>query len=449
MRERRSTTRPDPRGTEAALASFRSETAALIAIEASWSLRFTVLLLSGLVGAFLLFAWLLPFDRVVTARGRLAPETPTIVVQPLETSIIRNVEVRAGQVVRKGELLARLDPTFSTADATQLEQRVASLSSEIARLESELTGAPVTARGTPVYDEMQQAIAGYREAQFQAMLARFAGRTDAILTTKDRSVRDIEHYKSRLVLLGEIEAMRQKLERQEVGSRLSSLLATDTRIEIARNLAGSESAMRSAEFELVALHAEREVYLQQWKAKIAEDLAARRVELDRAREELSKAAKIRDLVELRAVDDAIVLEVAPVSQGSVLRSAEKLMTLVPLDAELQVEADISAADQGFVKPGHEVRIKLDAYRYVEHGTAKGRVRSISADSFVPSNPDRRGVFYRAYIDLEDTTLRGVPADFQLVPGMPLGVDIVVGSRTLLSYFLEGMLRTGAEGLREP
>src|SRR5438270_13189466 len=56
---------------------------------------------------------LIPVDQVVTGRGIVVPTSPTILVQPLETAIVRSIDVADGQQVHAGYLLARLDPTFA------------------------------------------------------------------------------------------------------------------------------------------------------------------------------------------------------------------------------------------------------------------------------------------------------------------------------------------------
>jgi multidrug efflux pump subunit AcrA (membrane-fusion protein) len=122
------------------LAEFGSATAAVTASLRMPRARRAVHLLSLMVLSGVALAWLVPIDRVVTARGRIVAESPSIVVQPLETSIVRSILVQEGQIVHAGDVLLTLDPTFSGADASQLEQQLAGLTAEIARLEAELAG---------------------------------------------------------------------------------------------------------------------------------------------------------------------------------------------------------------------------------------------------------------------------------------------------------------------
>lgn len=439
------------RAADQAINDFQSETAEITGAPQPTAARLTLIVFAGMLVLAIGLAATLPIERIVAARGRIIPQSPTIVVQPLEPSIIRSILVREGQTVRKDQVLATLDATFSSADATQIERQSASLTAEIGRLEAELSGQPFAPAGSDAYDQLQQAIWKHRQAELTAGLANFDQRIQATLTKIARSESDSKHLRRRLGLVSEIEGMRTTLQQREVGSKLSTLIASDSRVEVARNLAASEGSERTANHELAALRAEREVFVQQWRARVAEELVARKVALDRAREELAKASRRRDLVELRAIDDAVVLQVADVSVGAVVQSGQRIVTLVPHNAELQVEADVAASDQGFIKPGDPVKIKFDAFRYLQHGTASGRVRTISGDSFTRREDDVpvRQPFYRTYVDLDAVALRDVPADFHLVPGMPLTAEIIVGSRTILSYFVEGTLKSLDEGLREP
>ena len=95
--------------------------------------RGIVWIVASLVAALLTLAGLIPVDQVVTTRGLVVSQSPNILVQPLETAIVRSIEVREGQRVQKGQVLARLDPTFATADLTALAAQVSTLEAEVAR----------------------------------------------------------------------------------------------------------------------------------------------------------------------------------------------------------------------------------------------------------------------------------------------------------------------------
>ncbi|ALG74716.1 secretion protein [Azospirillum thiophilum] len=442
----------EDRDARQSINDFQSETAGITGGRDPLGARLAVMLLALMVLCGIALASVGRIDEIVEARGRVVSQAPTLVVQPLETSIVRSLDVREGQTVRRGQVLATLDPTITAADAAQLEHQVAALAAAVARLEAERDGRiyqPTDAQDP--FQQLQAAIASHRRAEQKSKLATYDQRREATLATLARVREEIRLYRTRLSLLTEVEQMRMALEQNKTGSRLNVLMASDTRVEISRSLTAAEGSAKTAQHELDALTAEREGFLQQWLGSAIQELVTNTVDLAHAREELAKAQRRRDLVELKAIDDAVVLEVARVSVGSVLTSAQTLVTLVSVRAPLEVEADIAAADQGFLKVGDRAELKLDAYRYVEYGTAKGVVRTISGDSFSVTDPKAMigPRFYKARITVDSLALRRMPPDFQLVPGMTLTADIIVGSRTLISYVLDRIWENVAEGMREP
>jgi hemolysin D len=149
--------------------------------------------------------------------------------------------------------------------------------------------------------------------------------------------------------------------------------------------------------------------------------------------------------------DAIVLEVAQHSVGSVMKEAEQLYTLVPLASPLEAEVSVEGLDVGHVETGAEARLKLEAWPFQKHGTLSGKVRTVSDDTFAP-DPKKDGQqhpYYKARVEVTATDLRDVPRSFRLIPGMAVTAEIKAGERTILSYFLYPLLRGLDESIREP
>ena len=97
-----------------------------------------------------------------------------------------------------------------------------------------------------------------------------------------------------------------------------------------------------------------------------------------------------------------------------------------------------------------MQLKLDAYQFMRHGTARGVIKTISEGSFTTDdNNTPVPPYFKVRAAITEVHLRNVPADFRLIPGMTLTGDIMVGRRTILSYLVEGGLRTGSEAMREP
>lgn len=135
--------------------------------------RSVVYIVTALIATFAIWASVSQIDRVVTARGKLITVDPLIVVQPLDTAIIRTIDVRVGDVVQAGAVLATLDPSFTKSQETATQERLNSMTAEESRLEAEIYGTPFppTAAGNaldPKYLKLQEAVYAHRQAEYQA-----------------------------------------------------------------------------------------------------------------------------------------------------------------------------------------------------------------------------------------------------------------------------------------
>ena len=175
-----------------------------------------------------------------------------------------------------------------------------------------------------------------------------------------------------------------------------------------------------------------------------------RGQLDSAKAQYEKALKHRELVRLTASEPSMVLSMAKVSVGSVLTPGSTLLTLMPLNAPVEAEAHFSSRDVGFLRAGDPCIIKVDAFNFINHGVAEGKVRWISEGAFT-TDDDGKPVdpYYKLRCTVDQTSFRNVPENFRLIPGMTLTSDIRVGSRSVAMYMLRGSLRGFSESMREP
>jgi hemolysin D len=416
-----------------------------------WVARATLHVLVAVIVIAGIWMTIAKVDRIVIAPGKLVTTASTIVVQPLETSVVRSLNARVGDIVRKGETLATLDPTFSAADADQLRDKIKSLAAQIERLESELDDRLFEPKILDDDTRLQSTIWTRRIEQNKARLASYnqqiLGVEAGIVTKKaDRAALEI-----RLDVAKDIEAMRTTLMQKEIGSKFNYLDAKSQRLQVEREMQLAANNAAELEQELERYKAEKAAYLAEFRQKSAEELVQVRRDHDAAVRQLDKAALRNAVTVLTAPADAIVLEVAQRSVGSVMKEAEPLFTLVPLDSPLEAEVSVEGLDVGHVEVGAEARLKLEAWPFQKHGTLSGKVRTVSDDTFTPDpkKDAQQRPFYRSRVEVSAIDLRDVPRSFRLIPGMAVTAEIKAGERTILSYFLYPLLRGLDESIREP
>ena len=424
-------------------------------IERSPVPRFAQVTMHLLLLSFAIFALWASFsqlDQVVVAQGRLVNPLPNIVIQPLETSIVQSVNVRVGQVVKKGDILATLDATFIQADENQLRLRFNSLETQSQGLGQELTGNSVS--GTPPVDadgQLQANLIIERKANYKAQqmkMAETAAKLRAALATNRQ---DQQLVASRLRSLKEIEAMQEKMVAQKFGAPIQLLEAQARSKEVERDLELAGSREFEIKRELAAFEAEKTAFEKSWRQKTMEELLTVSRERDSVQEQLLKADKRHRLVTLVAPVESVVLDIAKLSPGSIVKEAETFFTLVPLNVVLEAEVHIDSLDVGYIKLGHPVHLKLDAYPFQRHGTLEAKVRTISEDAFRrdPSSKSGADAYYLANITLEKTVLKNMIESSRLLPGMTLSAEIVVGQRSVISYLVWPLTKGLDEAVREP
>ncbi len=439
--------------------AFESETAAVLLETAPRREHITVWVLFGFLTLVVLLSCVLKVDIVVEGTGKISPLAGALYVSPYSTGIVKTVNVRAGDFVKKGQALATLDPTFTQADLTQLQQHLSSDEAAVAREQAEIANlAPVFPHNDD-YQALQAGIYRKRQDEYKSNVSNFDSQIHALQATVQQYKSDVAQYTERVRLAGEVVHVYEPLLAQGYVSKLQVMSATDNRTEMMRLLADARQQVDSNSQTIAALQAQREAYIQKWHSDTAAQLVIDSNDLDATRQLLGKAQRLRDLVSLDAPEDAIVVSVGKLSKGSIYQGGgtdaitpnnDPLFTLMPLKAPLFADVYVQSTDIGFVRLGQEVQMKLDAYRYLEYGMAKGVVRSISENSFtLDDNNQPTTPYFKVHVAITDTHLRGVPKDFRLLPGDTLTGDVMVGERTIMSYLLEGILRTTSEAMREP
>jgi len=441
--------------------SFESATAEVLAEPRRLPERATLYVLTSFLVLVVLFCSFMQIDRLVNAPGRVLPIEGTLTVQPLEQAIISKVLVSVGDVVKKGQVLATCDPTFAKADLTQELQKIDSLRAQVARMQAEDEGKPLPAATNNGYDLVQAAIWEQRRIEFEAGVKDFDQRITGLQATIAGLHQSIPQLQAREQIAKKLAAMNADLVKDGYVSQVEDLTAQDQVAQAEALLVQSTSMLESSEHTLESMKQQRQAFIDKWHEDNLQNLAKAKDDLDAAEQDVQKLEKVSELVNLTAPEDAIVVKTPNLSTGAIATDAEPLFSLVPIDAPLEIEAQIDSKDIGFVRVGDKVQIKFDAYKFLEHGTGTGVVKTISQESFTEASTqdtvvaggaggtESRDPFFTARIKITSIKLHDVPPDFRITPGMTIEADIIVGQRTIMWYLVGGALRSGAESMHEP
>ena len=374
--------------------------------------RRLVWLVFVMLALFVGWAWLFPLVEVSSGQGTVVPGSREQVIQSLDGGIVASLAVKEGDLVEQDQIIARLDPTRSASNVEEAAAKYHASIAAAARLRAELDD-----QDTVTFPDV---LSGDDFAQLRA-------NEQALLRSRRTSLREAS--------LGLTEGL--DLARQE--------------LEIAEKLQSSGAASR---FEVIRLRRE----VAQTELEIARLLADAGVKAGEELQKVNAEAEVQasimrgrsdqlDRMVFRAPMRGIVKDVAVTTIGGVIQPGGQLMTIVPMNDQLLVEARISPRDIAFIHPGQEALVKISAYDYAVFGGLSGTVVTISPNTVRDEvKPDQ--VYYRVYIRTsEDYLTNKAGARFPIGPGMIATVDIRTGEKTVWQYLVKPFNRAG-EALRE-
>lgn len=400
---------------------------------------------------FLAIVWasLAKVDEVIVAKGRLVTVEPTVVLQPLETGIVKSLNVQVGQEIAREQLLAELDPTLVGADYISAKERLETLEAQVARLEAEVAGKPMT-NSKNKHLQIQRRIIDDKLVAYQSKVKSLELNLVKAREVSELLNRSAKNLSAKFESASEAEAMSAKMFSGNFISRKEYLDGLDKKLDVEKELISVHNQAVEANARMMTLQQELQIFRREYNQKLLEELVAVRGDRDRLAQEVRKVNLRNGLLELRAPMDGVVLDIASRSVGSVVASGVTFITLAPKDSALNVHAYVQPSDINMINVGDEAKVKIDAYPFQKYGLLKGRVMRVTKDAV---RPDFRGLspdkdYYVVVMNFDNLENKQQLDKMRLLPGMTLNSEIVIGSRAIISYLLAPIVKIRDESMNE-
>lgn len=391
-------------------------------------------------------------DVVASAQGRLIPTDNVKLIQPADAGVVRSILVRDGQRVRKGQPLIELDPTMSTAEATQARRALETAELDAARGRAILAaldgrGLRFTApAGTSA--EIAAVQAELARAQLADIIAtaqtHAADRQAAVAAQGEASVQAAKLNET-LPLLDEQIAANEQLLAKGFVSKLKVIEMRRQRLSAARDRDIALQTSNRATAQMASADSGMTQSAAEARARVLGDLAKAEADVRLRREELIKARQKSSLQRLLSPVDGVVAQLAVHTIGGVVEAAKPVMVIVPSGSALVAEVKVLNKDAGFVRAGQSAAVKLEAFPFTRYGTVPGRIESVSSDAV---KDERLGSVYTARVLLGRETLLRDASMVPLTAGMAVTADLQTGRRNILSYLISPIDETRFEAGRE-
>jgi hemolysin D len=387
--------------------------------------RMTAMLIGLLILSALLWSVFGHIDVIVNSSGKLIPNSRVKAVGSVEIASVHKLFVEEGQHVKAGEVLVELDTRMHDADRDRALNDALVAKLQAARAKAMLAAIdvgrrPVLVRLDGVNDEALASAQRYLDGQYDDFMAKLR-RIDA----------DVARYQAELPLARQKESdYRELLAHQDVSPHAYF---------------ETKQALIDVDAQLDAARKQRTELITETKKSMFDQLADGEKSAVALGFDAQKAASQGGLLRLSAPIAGVVQQLNVHTVGGVVPAAQTLLTIVPENAPVEVEASVENKDIGFIRPGLPVAVKVETFDYTKYGTVPGHVSDISPDAV---QDEKRGLIYTIHVALDRPWLMVDGKKTVLSPGMSIDAEIRTGDRRVIDYVLSPLLQHAHESFHE-
>jgi len=385
-----------------------------VVLAAPLSVKTLGLVLAGILFAAVAFATQASYARKATVTGLLVPDQGMIRATVQASGMLETLMVREGDGVTRGQRIAVIGLAAVTSDGNVGDVVVRSLESEQNAAQARAQAALARLK---VEDEQSRIRLG--KARFER---EQIGRTRELQEQRLRLARDELDR-------GESIAAKGYLSRREVAQRRSASLlaeqelATQRRQEatLDRDIADIEARLASIPHEMRQAEAEL--------ATTSASIVQRTADAEQRRSQFIVAPVTGRIAAL------------PVSTGQPIGAGATVAIVIPSESQLEAELLAPSRSIGFIKPGQEVKLALQAFPYQRFGTVSGTIRTVSATVLAPGEVVIQGLniqepVYRIRVTMGRDAMSAYGETIPMQPGMLVSADIVFDRRSLIEWLFD-------------
>ena len=327
-------------------------------------------------------------EEIVVAQGKLEPLGDVKEIQIPVGGVARDILIKGGDRVSKGQILIQLDTETSS-------EQVDSLEAQLTKKQQQLKLKLEEQQGTLDLSREQVATTRDNLALEQQILSRFE-----FLSAQGASS-ELQYLQQR----NKVRELRGRVTKEKLdGARQQSILNQD---------------------------------IEQLNAQLAQLKA-----------QLTEAKVTLKYQSLRSPVDGVVFDLKPTTPGFVAQSSEPVLKIVPFN-NLEADVEIPSNKIGFVREGMSVDISIDSFPATDFGVLEGKVTSIGSDALPPDQQKQRQEYrFPATIQLDSQQLKlknGTTLPLQV--GMSLTANIKLRSVSYLQLLL-GQFQSKTDSLRQ-
>jgi hemolysin D len=387
-------------------------------------------------GFFLIWSIMGQVDVVVSARGKVVPSGQVKLIQPLNGGVVGEILVKEGDLVHQGQPLVIIDPSTTAPQLASSQETLAHVQAEQSRLQA-ATGQGSFASDSGTQSRLYSASLAALTKQLQAKEKALAGLSqqmqaklvDAQMTRETLAINQQKEVR--------LQAVKDIIAREDYEKVQTEIITGQNKLKA---LAHELEQLR---FQQQQIQEEMAFLKEEFESKSLTELSDKEKQITQLKASIQESSFKHARQTLVAPVDGYVHELFIHTVGGVVTPAQKILSIVPLKAPLDIEAIVANKDIGFVKVGMPVAIKVDTFDFQKYGTLKGKVTRIDPDS---KDDPKQGPIYTMHVSPEQQQLF-VDGHWQaLKAGLSVTGEVKTGKRRIIEFFIYPLIKHLDEGL---
>lgn len=416
--------------------------------------RISLLVVVLLIAAFIGWAAITQVDEIARGQGKVIPISRTQVIQASEASVVTEIAVQIGQVVKKGDLIVRLDDTATASSLGEVEAKARTLHVQIARLELEQAGDMVSPMSCP--DAVEKTSPEICENESELLKARRDAFQNKLSVLQERHLQRRKELDEALVNIKRLEESIALSDKEEslLAPLVEKRLAPQTDLlRVQKELADSTGQLKLLQESLDRVRAsikEASLQVDELMLSFQQEALAEKTkalaDLSVVTETMRGASDRVQKTDLRSPVDGVVNRLEITTLGAYVEPGTVVAEVVPTADTLLVEARISPKDVAFIRAGQKALVKITAFDFSIYGGLQGVVANVSADSMFDEKSNE--TYYLVQVKTDKSEIVHDGKRHAIIPGMVASVDVLTGRKTILQYLLKPINKARTEAMRE-
>lgn len=404
--------------------------------------RFLIYMIFAFFLVFIVWASFATIDETIKGMGKVIPSKHIQEIQNLEGGVLKNVFVKEGQTVEKGQQLMEISDVQFASTIAERESEYYAILVKLMRLSGEIKGAEPQFSAdlnekypTTVADELR--LHKQNQLKLENDIDVYQSRLQQQVVEKEKLAKQLGHANKReMVSRDKLSRMERLVKRGSV-SEMDVIQAREEVDDWVSKKENIQEDMHKAQAAINEFQQSIEKITSDFRSKSAEEYNQLKSKGLSLKASLSGIADKQDRTHIVSPVKGIVNKIHITTIGGAIRPGMTLLEIVPLDDKLVIEARIKPKDIGFLRTGLKAKVKLTAYSFATYGGLEGNLATISADAITTPKGE---TFFSTRIETKRTSLGTADHPLPIIPGMQAEVDIIVDRKTVLSYLLKPMLK---------